>query len=94
MLRELLPIVDPQTSLDGPWHQCKLRGRRAAELAAGDLTRRLEAMAVAMRARVTQDTLHLASQEQGKVLNDLELGQAFVLMSLSLKHQHYKEAGW
>ena len=72
----------------------KCGGKRAPEIAAGDLTKALEHMSANMTAEVLKDIVHLTCDEKSQLLSDLELGQAFVMMCLSLEHQHYKENPW
>ena len=81
--------------LDGHLFLCPMNGKRAAELANGDLTKKVLDRLDESRSAVMMICASLDDDDQRSlVLSDFSLGAAFVTLALEQKLGHWEDFPW
>jgi hypothetical protein len=85
----------PRADGDGPHFVCPLKGKRAIELAAGDLSAFMREIAEAhFSTVVVACDVGLEAAAMTEVLNDFNYGKAYMLEMLATKLGHWQQLPW
>ena len=79
---------------DGELFPCMMRGKRAPELAAGHLDEFVRQTAEASEANILLLICALDEEKQSQILTDIQLGKAYIIMTIELKLGHWTKPPW